>query len=196
MENKDSSKLGDYDNRLENIISKVRPVTTKLNDLVLKDLQKLDAILEFSTEQELMVVEIRKKFCPIAQKNNQKTYPRNISFKQVIYLKRNYLLKEGVHKVLPKQEFLHTNLKDQFFLKRGWKNCIVRILIAQRLPNLYVRHHIAQNLLKVKLQVRLALNPPKRQPVLSQKRLTPPQGFQTHLTYLLVNSKKLLNKRS
>ena len=93
MENKDSSKLGDYDNRLENIISKVRPVTTKLNDLVLKDLQKLDAILEFSTEQELMVVEIRKKFCPIAQKNNQKTYPRNISFKQVIYLKRNYLLK-------------------------------------------------------------------------------------------------------
>ena len=34
LENKDYSKLGDYDNRLANIITKVRRVTTKLIDLV------------------------------------------------------------------------------------------------------------------------------------------------------------------
>ena len=116
-------------------------------------------------------------FCHIVQKNNQKTYQRNISLKQLIYLKRNYLLQQGVHQVFPKQEFLDTNLKDQFFLKRGRKSRIFQIFIAQSLPNVSVQHHIAQSLLKVKLQVRLALNLPKRKLVPSQNLLTPPPGF-------------------
>ena len=64
LENKDYSKLGDYDNHLENIITKVRCVTTKLIDLVSKDLKKSDEILELCTKQELRVVEIRKNILP------------------------------------------------------------------------------------------------------------------------------------
>ena len=52
MESNDHSKLGDYDNRLEKIATKVRRVITKLIHLVSKDLKKLDEILEFCTEQE------------------------------------------------------------------------------------------------------------------------------------------------
>ena len=62
MENKDFSKLEDYDNRLEKIIVKALRVTTILIDLVSKDLKKSDKMLEFRTEQELRVVETRKTF--------------------------------------------------------------------------------------------------------------------------------------
>ena len=93
MENKDFSQLEDCDNRLENIIIKVRSVTTILIDLISKDPKKSDEMLEFRKEQELRVVEIKKHFATLFQKNNQKTYPKNISLKEVIYLKRNYLLK-------------------------------------------------------------------------------------------------------
>ena len=61
LEFKDYSKLGGYDNRLENRITKIRRVTTKLIDLVSKDLKKSDEILEFCTKRELRVAEIRKK---------------------------------------------------------------------------------------------------------------------------------------
>ena len=64
LENKDYSKLGDYGNDLKNIITKVRCVTTKLIDLVSKDLKKSDEILELCTKQELRVVEIRKNILP------------------------------------------------------------------------------------------------------------------------------------
>ena len=93
MENKDFSQLEDCDNRLENIIIKVRSVTTILIDLISKDPKKSDEMLEFRKEQELRVVEIKKHSTTLFQKNNQKTYPKNISLKEVIYLKRNYLLK-------------------------------------------------------------------------------------------------------
>ena len=93
MENKDFSQLEDCDNRLENIIIKVRNVTTILIDLISKDPKKSDEMLEFRKEQELKVVEIKKHSATLFQKNNQKTYPKNISLKEVIYLKRNYLLK-------------------------------------------------------------------------------------------------------
>ena len=93
MENKDFSQLEDCDNRLENIIIKVRNVTTILIDLISKDPKKSDEMLEFRKEQELRVVEIKKHSATLFQKNNQKTYPKNISLKEVIYLKRNYLLK-------------------------------------------------------------------------------------------------------
>ena len=76
MGNKDFSKLGDYDNRLENIITKVRPVTTKLNDLVSKDLKKSDKILEFCTEQELMLVEIRKNILPHCSEKQSENLPK------------------------------------------------------------------------------------------------------------------------
>ena len=156
--------------------------------------------MEFCTKQQLRVVEIRKNIFPHCSKKQsfskivQKPYPKNISLKQAIYLKRNYLLKQGVHQVFLKQEVLHTNLKHQFFLKREWKNCIVQILIAQSLPNLSARHRIAQSLIKVKLQVRIALNLPKRKLVLFQNPLTPPQGLQTHHTCLLMNVVEALNK--
>ena len=93
MENKDFSQLEDCDNRLENIIIKARRVTTILIDLISKDPKKSDEMLEFRKEQELRVVEIKKHSATLFQKNNQKTYPKNISLKEVIYLKRNYLLK-------------------------------------------------------------------------------------------------------
>ena len=53
MEYKEYSKLGDYDNHFEKIITKVGHVTTKLTDLVSKG-----EILEFCTKQELRVVNI------------------------------------------------------------------------------------------------------------------------------------------
>ena len=93
MENKDFSQLEDCDNRLENIIIKARRVTTILIDLISKDPKKSDEMLEFRKEQELRVVEIKKHSATLFQKNNQKTYRKNISLKEVIYLKRNYLLK-------------------------------------------------------------------------------------------------------
>ena len=93
MENKDFSQLEDCDNRLENIIIKVRSVSTILIDLISKDPKKSDEMLKFRKEQELRVVEIKKHSATLFQKNNQKTYPKNISLKEVIYLKRNYLLK-------------------------------------------------------------------------------------------------------
>lgn len=42
MEKNDYSKLRDYDNRLEKIITKVCRITTKLIDLFSKDLKKSD----------------------------------------------------------------------------------------------------------------------------------------------------------
>ena len=75
LENKDYSKLGDYDNRLENIITKVRRVTTKLIDLVSKDLKKSDEILEFCTKQELRVVEIRKNILPHCSEKQSEILP-------------------------------------------------------------------------------------------------------------------------
>ena len=58
MENNDYSKLGDHDNCLEKITTKIHRVITKLIHLVSKDLKKLYEILEFCTEQEITFVEI------------------------------------------------------------------------------------------------------------------------------------------
>ena len=92
LANNDYSKLEDYDNRLEKVITKLCRVTTNLIDLVSKDLKKSDEILKFCTEQELRVVEIRKNVLPHCSEKQSETYQRNISLKQVIYFKRNYLL--------------------------------------------------------------------------------------------------------
>ena len=79
LENKDYSKLGDYDNRLENIITKLRRVTTKLIDLVSKDLKKSDEILQFCTKQELRVVEIRKNILQHCSEKQSEIFPKNVS---------------------------------------------------------------------------------------------------------------------
>ena len=76
LENKDYSKLADYDNRLENIIAKVRRVTTKLIYLVPKDLKKSDEILEFCTKQELRVAEIRKNILPHCSEKQSEILPK------------------------------------------------------------------------------------------------------------------------
>ena len=76
LENKDYSKLGDYDNHLENIITKVCCVTTKLIDLVSKDLKKSDEILELCTKQELRVVEIRKNILPHHSEKQSQILPK------------------------------------------------------------------------------------------------------------------------
>ena len=78
LENKDYSKLGDYDNRLENIITKLRRVTTKLIDLVSKDLKKSDEILQFCTKQE-QVVEIRKNILQHCSEKQSEIFPKNVS---------------------------------------------------------------------------------------------------------------------
>ena len=78
LENKDYSKLGDYDIRLENIITKLRRVTTKLIDLVSKDLKKSDEILQFCTKQE-QVVEIRKNILQHCSEKQSEIFPKNVS---------------------------------------------------------------------------------------------------------------------
>ena len=72
-ENNDYSKLGDCDNRLEKIITRVRRVTTQLIDLISKDLKNSDEILEFCTEQKLRVVEIRKSILPQCSEKQSET---------------------------------------------------------------------------------------------------------------------------
>ena len=79
LENKDYSKLGDYDIRLENIITKLHRVTTKLIDLVSKDLKKSDEILQFCTKQELRVVEIRKNILQHCSEKQSEIFPKNVS---------------------------------------------------------------------------------------------------------------------
>lgn len=61
MENNDYSKLGDYDNRLEKIITKVRRITTKLIDLFSKDLKKSD---EMEHGARIKRLEIRTNIPP------------------------------------------------------------------------------------------------------------------------------------
>ena len=78
LKNNDYLKLGDNDNCLERIITKVPRVTTQLIDLVSKDLKKSDEILEFFTEQELRVLEIRKNILPQCSEKRSKTYQGNI----------------------------------------------------------------------------------------------------------------------
>ena len=75
MENNGHSKLGGYDNRLERIITKVRRVTTQLFDLVSKNLKKSDEILEFCTEQELRILEIRKNILPQCSEKQSENLP-------------------------------------------------------------------------------------------------------------------------
>ena len=79
MENSDYSKLGDYDNRLEKTI-KFRHNTTQLIDLVLKYFKKSDEILEFCTEQELRVVELRKSILPQYSEKTIRKLTRKISY--------------------------------------------------------------------------------------------------------------------
>ena len=161
MENNDHSKLGDHDNCLEKITTKIRRVITKLIHLVSKDLKKLYEILEFCTEQEITFVEI---------------------------FWSNKILSS-----LPKTGIFSHQSERSIFLKRHRKNRIVQILIVQSLPDLSVRHHISQSLLRVKLQVRIFQNLLRRNLVLTQTFLTMPQGRQAHLTCLLVNAVKMLN---
>ena len=137
LENKDYSKLGDYDNRLEDINTKVRRVTTKLIDLLidlLKDLKKSDEISEFCTEQELRVVEIRKNILPHCSEKQSENLPEKYLIET-----SNLSQKELFTQIRSPSSLPKIRLKDQLFLKRGWKNCIVQILIAQRLPNVSVR---------------------------------------------------------
>ena len=75
MENNDYSKLEDYDNRLVKIITKVRRITTKLIDLISKDLKKSDEILGFCSEQELRVEEIRKNVLPHCSEKQSENLP-------------------------------------------------------------------------------------------------------------------------
>ena len=137
LENKDYSKLGDYDNRLEDINTKVRRVTTKLIDLLidlLKDLKKSDEISEFCTEQELRVVEIRKNILPHCSEKQSENLPEKYLIET-----SNLSQKELFTQIRSPSSLPKIRLKDQLFLKRGWKNCIVQILIAQRLPNVSVQ---------------------------------------------------------
>ena len=137
LENKDYSKLGDYDNRLEDINTKVRRVTTKLIDLLidlLKDLKKSDEISEFCTEQELRVVEIRKNILQHCSEKQSENLPEKYLIET-----SNLSQKELFTQIRSPSSLPKIRLKDQLFLKRGWKNCIVQILIAQSLPNVSVR---------------------------------------------------------
>ena len=51
-----------------------------------------------------------------------------------------------------------------FFLKRGWENRIVQILFAQSLPNLSVRHPIAQSLRSLLTPSSHSLKPSEKKP--------------------------------
>ena len=75
LENNEYLKLGDYDNCLEKIITKVCHITLKLIDLVSKDLKNSNEILEFCKEQELRVVEIRKSIMPQCSEKQSENLP-------------------------------------------------------------------------------------------------------------------------
>ena len=50
--NNDDSKISNYERRLEETISEIRNVTTKLNNLVFKNSKESEQMIEFCTEQE------------------------------------------------------------------------------------------------------------------------------------------------
>ena len=56
----DFSKLKKYDNSLDEIIPKICYVTTELNKLVVTDRIASEEVLNFCTEQEVRVIDIRK----------------------------------------------------------------------------------------------------------------------------------------
>ena len=59
--NNDDSKINNYDNRLEETLSKIHYVTTKLKNLIFKNRKESEQVLEFCTEQEFRVINIRRK---------------------------------------------------------------------------------------------------------------------------------------
>ena len=61
----DLSKLKKYDNSLDDIIGKIRYVTTELNKLVVEDRIASEEVLNFCTEQEVPVINIRKSISAI-----------------------------------------------------------------------------------------------------------------------------------
>ena len=58
-------KLKNYDNRLDEITGKIHYVTTELNRLVVKDGIAWEEVLNFCTEQEVGVINIRKSISAI-----------------------------------------------------------------------------------------------------------------------------------
>ena len=76
MENNDYSKLGDYDNRLEKIITKVRRITTKLIDLFSKDLKKSD---EMEHGARINRHRDKKKYSAIKFRKTIRKLPKEIS---------------------------------------------------------------------------------------------------------------------
>ena len=54
------SKINKYEKRLEETISKICNITTKLNNFVFKNSKESEQVLEFCTEQEFHVIKIRK----------------------------------------------------------------------------------------------------------------------------------------
>ena len=65
---------------------------------------------------------------------------------------------------------------------------------SKSICSLSVRYHIAQRLLSVKLQVRIAQNLSKRNLVLSQNLLTSPQDLPAHLTASVLRKTAELTK--
>ena len=61
----DLSKLKKYDNSLDDIIGKIRYLTTELNKLVVEDRIASEEVLNFCTEQEVRVTNIRKSISAI-----------------------------------------------------------------------------------------------------------------------------------
>ena len=59
------TKLEKHDNSLDDIIGKIRFVTTELNKLVVKDRIAPEEVLNFCTEQEVRVINIRKSISTI-----------------------------------------------------------------------------------------------------------------------------------
>ena len=155
---------------------------------------KLDEILDLCTEEELQVVEIRKKkkICHIVQKNNQKTYPRNISLKQVFISNGIiYSNKESI-KSSRNTNICTTMRKIIFFWKEGGKLYCSDSHYSKSSKSFYSASHCS----KTGTGKSSKSHNSKPSEKLSQNLHTPPQGIQTHVTCLLVNSSYSSNRFS
>ena len=193
---KDYSKLRGYGNRLENRITKIRRATTKLIDLVSKDLKKSDEILEFCTKQELRVAEIRKKNLPHCSEKQWEILPeKNLIETSNLSQKESFSQTRSPSSLLKTRISSHQSERSISSGKRLEK-CYYSDSHYSKSSKFFCSTSHSSKFDKGKARVRIALNHPKRKLVLCQNPLTPPQGLQTHRTCLLVNVVKVLNTRN
>ena len=73
------SKIDSYNNHLDLIIDKIRRASSKLNELVCSNGVSME-VLQFCTDQELRVIELRKSVYSVVPEFKQGTIPHDQTF--------------------------------------------------------------------------------------------------------------------